>query len=132
MSKSKGIFLVAQYYMKPKDHVNTSKKGWMNDPENLRYDEQVSISKGLRTKDMHAQVILNLSDKKVEKNSFETGKSFDEIFRYFLDNYTQYIAQTMAQLDPSYLNAVANVMEQEIKQAEEIPTAEINEEVKAQ
>ena len=115
MSKNKGIFLVAQYYMKPKDHVNTSVKGWMDDPENIRYDEKVMISRGLRTKDMHAQVILNLSDKKVEKNSFNTDKSFDDIFRYFLDNYTDYIARTMAQLDPAYLTQVADHIEQEIE-----------------
>jgi hypothetical protein len=115
MSKPKGIFLVAIYAMKPKGHVNTSRKGWMDNPDNIRYDEQVAITRGLRTKDMHAQVILDLSSKVIVKNSFNTGKSFDEVFRYFLENYTEYMAQTMSQLDPVYLADLAKLMEAEMQ-----------------
>ena len=114
MSKLKNIYLVAQYAMKPKSHVNTSQKGWMDNPDNVRYDEQVSFARGLRNKDMNAQVILDLSNKQVERNSFKTNKSFDEIFRYFLENYTDYVAQTMTQLDPEYLASVASKMEAEL------------------
>jgi hypothetical protein len=116
MSKPKGIFLVAIYAMKPKSHVNTSRKGWMDNPDNIRYDEQVAITRGLRTKDMHAQVVLDLSSKVIVKNSFNTGKSFDEIFRYFLENYTEYMAQTMSQLDPVYLADLAKLMEAEMQE----------------
>jgi hypothetical protein len=123
MSKPKGIFLVAIYAMKPKGHVNTSRKGWMDNPDNIRYDEQVAITRGLRTKDMHAQVVLDLSSKVIVKNSFDTGKSFDEIFRYFLENYTEYMAQTMSQLDPVYLADLAKLMEAEMQPMPE-PTPE--------
>lgn len=126
MSKPKNIFLVAVYAMKPKDHVNTSVAGWMKDANNIRYDEQVAISRGLRSKDMHAQVILDLTNKHVERNSFNTGKTFDEIFRYFLDNYTQYVAQTMAQLDPGYLDSVVKSIEQEIASTPDVQEAVIN------
>jgi len=142
MSKPKSIFLVALYATKPKDHVNTSKKGWMDNPDNIRYDEQVSFTRGLRTKDMNAQVILDLSNKQVERNTFKTDKSFDDIFRYFLENYTDYVAQTMAQLDPEYLSSVAKTLSNEMiaahpelaaKPADEtIQEAVINEEAQAQ
>ena len=139
MSKPKGIFLVAIYAMKPKSHVNTSRKGWMDNPDNIRYDEQVAITRGLRTKDMHAQVVLDLSSKVIVKNSFNTGKSFDEIFRYFLENYTEYMAQTMSQLDPVYLADLAKLMEAEMQEmpaeavaVDGVQDAEINAETQAQ
>lgn len=122
MSKPKGIFLIAQYFQKPKDGVNTSVKGWMDIPENVRWDEKVDISRGLKTKDMHAQVILNLSDRVVEKNAFNGTKDFDTIFRYFFTNYSQYITQVMAQLDPGYLSRMVDQMEAEL--AEEAPVEE--------
>jgi hypothetical protein len=128
--------------MKPKSHVNTSRKGWMDNPDNIRYDEQVAITRGLRTKDMHAQVILDLSSKVIVKNSFNTGKSFDEVFRYFLENYTEYMAQTMSQLDPVYLADLAKLMEAEMQPMPEtapeavavdtVQDAVINEETQAQ
>jgi hypothetical protein len=142
MSKPKNIYLVAQYMMKPQPHVNTSKKGWMDNPENVRFDEQVSFTRGLRTKDMNAQVILDLSNKQVERNTFKTDKSFDDIFRYFLENYTDYVAQTMAQLDPGYLSSVAKTLSDELVAAhpelaaqpmdDTIQEAVINEETQAQ
>ena len=57
MSKPKNIYLIAQYMMKPQPHANTSKKGWMDNPENVRYDEQVAFTRGLRPRDMNAQVM---------------------------------------------------------------------------
>jgi len=142
MSKPKNIYLIAQYMMKPQPHVNTSKKGWMDNPENVRYDEQVAFTRGLRPRDMNAQVILDLSSKQIERNTFKTDKSFDEIFRYFLENYTDYVAQTMAQIDPEYLSGVAKTLNDELIAAHPelaaqlidntIQEAVINEEAQAQ
>jgi len=142
MRKPKNIYLVAQYMMKPQPHVNTSKKGWMDNPENVRFDEQVSFARGLRPRDMTAQVILDLSSKQVERNTFKTDKSFDEIFRYFLENYTDYVAQTMVQIDPEYLSGVAKTLNDELIAAhpelvaqpvdDTIQEAVINEEAQAQ
>ena len=133
MSKPKMIFLVAQYFKKPKPHVNTSQKGWMDNPENVRFDEQVAISRGLRSKDMHAQVILDLSNKRVEKNSFN-DKDFDEIFKYFFANYSEYIIRVMTELDPVYLEQMVNELEKEIEQLEanNIQDATINAETQTQ
>lgn len=115
MSKQKGIYLVAQYFQKPKDHVNTSVKGWMNDPANIRYDEKVAIVRGLKNRDLNAQIVLNLGEKKVERNSFNGTKDFDEIFRYFFENYDKYIVQVMGQIDPDYLRALVDKMQAEIE-----------------
>ena len=123
MSKPKGIFLVAQYFQKPKDHVNTSVKGWMDNPDNIRYDEKVAIVRGLKNKDMHAQIILNLGEKSVEKNSFNGTKNFDTIFTYFFTNYDKYITQVMGQIDPSYLSSIVDKMEAEL--AKEDPAVDV-------
>lgn len=133
MSKPKMIFLVAQYYKKPKPHVNTSVKGWMDNPDNIRFDEQVAITRGLKNKDMHAQVILDLSNKRVEKNSFN-DKGFDEIFKYFFANYHEYIIRVMGELDPEYLDQMMTEIEKEMEQmeAEQIQDATINAETQTQ
>jgi len=107
VSKEKGIYLVAKYFMKPQAHVNTSKAGWMDNPENIRWDEQMLVTRGLKSKDNSAQVILNLSEKSVVRNTFTQGKTFDEVFIYFLNGYSQYLVPVMGQLDREYLEAIA-------------------------
>ena len=102
--------------MKPKPHVNTSKKGWMENPDNVRYDEQVIIARQIRNKDMNAQVILDLSNKRIERNAFKTDKTFDEIFEYFFTNYNQYVVEVMGQLDPEYLVEVVARLEKDMEQ----------------
>lgn len=115
--KEKPIYLLAFYYMKPRDRVNTSKKGWMDNPENIRYDEKVEFCKGpLKAKQSQANIIVNLSTKTIERNSFKTDRSFDEIFRYFFDNYHQYLLPIMSQLDPEYLQKVSDSIKAEMEE----------------
>ncbi len=114
MSKDTSIYIVASYYKKPKDHVNTSKAGWMNDPNNIRYDEQVAITKGLRKKEVQAHVIVNLSEKRVERNNLNNNKDFDLLFKYFFTNYSKYITEVMGKLDPGYLQHMVDVMEADL------------------
>jgi hypothetical protein len=118
MSKTK-VHLVAHYYQKPKDGVNTSKKGWMEDANNLRWDEKVEIVRNLRNRDRTAQVILDLVNKKVINNSFTGEKDFDKLFEYYFLNYNQYVTTVMAQLDSDYVYALINRIEGEIDSAEE-------------
>jgi hypothetical protein len=129
MSKPKGIFLVAQYFAKPKRHVKTQVKGWMDHPDNIQWDEKVEITRGLKTRDLHAQVILDLSNKRVERNTYQTGKTFDEIFKYFFANYSDYITKVMAQLDPVYMTSVLDELQAEL---DNVQPAIVNEEVKAE
>lgn len=123
MSKQKGIYLIAHYFKKPKDGVNTSVKGWMDNPDNIRYDEKVEIARGLRPKDVNAQVVVNLGDKVVERNSLNGNKNFDEIFKYFFANYSQYVTTVMAQIDPAYMDELVDALEKEIKESEEAEAA---------
>jgi hypothetical protein len=129
VSKDKGIFLVAQYYKKPQPHVNTSKKGWMDNPDNIRWDEQMIVTRGIKPKDANAQVILNLSEKTVVRNSFTPDKPFDEVFRYFFTGYSQYLAPVMGQLDQAYLLNLAQEIQAEIEA--EFPETMTDAEMKA-
>lgn len=121
----KNIYLVAQYFMKPKAHVRTHVKGWMNNPDNIRYDEKVEISRGLRSKDVNAKIILDLTNKCVQKNGFATDRPFDEIFKYFFANYNEYIIRVMGQLDPVYLDQIVTELEKEIEAAEQQQKTEL-------
>jgi hypothetical protein len=102
--KIKEIHLLAHYYMKPRDPSKTKIKGYMSNPDNVRYDEGITFTKGLAPKDHNsAKVILNLNTKSVVKNGFGTSRSFDDFFKYYLEAYPQYVIQVMAQLDMPYL-----------------------------
>ena len=115
----KDIYLVAFYGMKPKDHVNTSKAGWMNDPANIRYDERIEITRGIKKNANTAKIIMNLNTKTIERNTWNNNAEFDLLFKYFFAGYHKYIIQVMTQLDPVYLEQMVNELEAEIKDAEE-------------
>lgn len=98
------IHLIAFYVQKPKAGVQTQIAGWTKDPNNYQFDERIEFTKGLSGKDrQYAGVILNLQTKEVVYNKFGTEKTFDDLFKYFLEGYPQYVIQTMAQLDLAYL-----------------------------
>ena len=102
--KIKDIHLLAFYVTKPRDPKMTKVRGYMSDPNNLRYDERIEFTKGLNAKDgLYAKVILNLNAKQVVKNSWNTDRGFDEYFKYFLEAYPEYVINVMAQLDMPYL-----------------------------
>lgn len=97
--KDKDIYLVANYVAKPKDPKQTAKAGYMKNPDNVQYDEQVYIARGLRDKDLRNQVILNLTGEKIVKNTFNSGKTFEEIFTHFYEGYSDYINDSVNQLN---------------------------------
>ena len=91
--------------MRPKSpRTKTQFKDWMKDTNNVSYDEQVSIARRLKNNDIAtAKIILDLGNKKIVRNGWQTETSFDQLFGYFLRNYPQHVAEPMAQLDPEYL-----------------------------
>jgi hypothetical protein len=111
--KTKSIYLVAFYYVKPKPGVQTQISGWMKNPDNLRYDERVEITKGLKKDSIHAKMVLNLSTKIVERNGWGENKTFDELFKYFFTGYHKYITQVMTQIDADYFNRMLDEMQTE-------------------
>ena len=111
---NKDIYLVAFYSMKPKRHVRTEVAGWMKDPNNIRWDESVEITRGLKKNSVNGKILLNLSQKRIEKNGWADGKEFNDLFKYFFKGYHKYITQIMTQLDPEYFNQMLDAMQSEI------------------
>jgi hypothetical protein len=125
--KIKDIHLLAYYVAKPKDPKKTKIAGYMSNPENQTYDERIEFTKGLNGKDrQYAGVVLNLNQKKIVYNKFSNDKTFDDLFKYFLEAYPQYVINVMAQLDMAYLEQfipkeepAAEVTDVEVKEASE-------------
>jgi hypothetical protein len=128
--KIKDIHLLAYYVAKPKDPKKTKIAGYMSNPENQTYDERIEFTKGLNSKDrQYAGVVLNLNQKKIIYNKFSNDKTFDDLFKYFLEAYPQYVINVMAQLDLPYLEQFipkeepSEVTDVEVKEAASEPTA---------
>jgi hypothetical protein len=112
--KKQNIYLVAHYVTKPKDPKKTHIPGYMKDPANHQYDEQVAIQTRLKSNDFNAKIVMNLSMKTVDTNRFNSNKDFDELFKYFFKGYHKYITQIMTQLDPEYFNQMLDAMQSDI------------------
>jgi len=93
------IYLVAQYVAKPKNPRQSSQPGYMSNPDNIQWDERMYISQGLRKKDHQMNVILDLTEEKIIKNSFNSGKSFEEVFKYFYEAYGDYIDDSVNKIN---------------------------------
>lgn len=105
---------MAFYHLKPRPGVNTSQKGWMEDFNNITYDESIEITRGIKNNSSMAKVILNLSKKTVDRNSWGTTRSFDEYFKHFFVSYHKYVTAVMTQLDAEYMNKMLDEMQAEI------------------
>lgn len=105
MSRPKDIFLVAHYAMRPKPHARTARAGWMTNPANIQYDENIAVVAGLKNRDRQAKVILNLSQARVEQNSWTGEREFDKLFGYFLENYNEYMTKAMAIANPEFIKS---------------------------
>ena len=97
--RNNNIYLIAKYIALPKDPKQTSKKGYMTDPNNITYDEQLYITRGLPDKYLKYQVILNLSEQKIVKNTFISGAIFEEIFTHYYEGYGDYIDDCVNKLN---------------------------------
>ena len=123
--KIKDLHLIAFYVQKPRRGVQTQIKGWLNNPDNFQYDERVEFTKGLSGKDrQYAGVILNLNTKTVVYNKFGKEKTFDEVFKYFLEGYPQQVATVMAELDLEYVKQFIPAEEAHVEVASETIQAE--------
>ena len=114
MKTQQDIFLLAFYHMKPRPGVRTQIAGWMNDPANITYDENVEITRGRHKNITQAKVVLNLSKKTIERNGWGTDREFNEYFKHYFKGFHQYITSVMVQLDPEYLNNMLDEMQAEI------------------
>jgi len=90
---------VAQYVARPKDPRQTVQPGYMTNPDNIEWDERMYITRGLRDKDAEMNVVLNLTEQKIVKNSFNTAATFEEIFTHFYKAYGDYIDDSVNTLN---------------------------------
>jgi hypothetical protein len=114
MSKKNDIYLVAFYHLKPRPGVNTSKKGWMDNLDNITYDESIEITRGLKKNNTMAKVVLNMSKKTVERNTWGTERSFREYFKHYFTGYHKYVTAVMVQLDADFMNEVLDELQADL------------------
>lgn len=118
------LFLVAHYYMRPKGRVKTQHKGWMKEQGSVSYDEQVAVTKRLKNSDQStAKIILDLANKKIVRNGWQTEATFDQLFGYFLNGYPQYLAEPMSRLDPEYLTNLTAKSQETVTQSDTVDAA---------
>jgi fructose-specific phosphotransferase system component IIB len=123
--KKQSIYLIANYVAKPRNPRQTYIPGYMKDPANVQYDEQVQISTRLRNKDIQtAKIIVDLTNKEVQQNSFNNNRDFKELFKYFFKGYHKYITEVMSKLDPEFFNQMLDEMQADLdreKNNEKVP-----------
>lgn len=95
------IYLLATYVARPKNPRQTSRAGYITDPTNIQYDENLEIVRGWRDRYLKYTVVLDLTNERVVKNSFQTGKTFDELFAHYYEGFGEYIEQTVNDLNAS-------------------------------
>ena len=93
------IYLLATYVARPKNPRQTSRAGYITDPDNIQYDENLEIVRGWRDRYMKYSVVLDLTNEKVIKNSFSPGKPFEELFKHYHEGFGEYIEQTVNDLN---------------------------------
>jgi hypothetical protein len=123
---NKNIHLVAFYSIKPRPGVKTNVKGWMENSANIQYDEKVEITRGIKSNAASAKIILDFSTKTVVRNNFNGDTDFKKLFKYYFGSYSKYMATVMVQLDPTWMDAMVEELEAEIKVIED---AEVKDEV---
>lgn len=96
---NKGMFLAAKYLMRPRTKF-TNVAGWMNDPKNVSWDEQVGFLTKLKTRDYQDwNVILDLKNRRVVISSAPSNyegtmfadRDFDKFINYFKEHYGKQI-----------------------------------------
>ena len=93
------IYLLATYVARPKNPRQTSRAGYMQDPDNIQYDENLEIVRGWRDRYLKYSVVLDLTNEKIIKNSFLKEKTFEELFKHYHDGFGDYIEQTVDELN---------------------------------
>jgi hypothetical protein len=101
--------------MKPKSSVRTQRAGWMATPDNISYDESIAIARKIKLKDHQtSKIILDFTKRVVVKNTWNDGRSFEEMFSYFYNGYPQYINPILKELGYSVQTTDRSVPEAEI------------------
>ena len=113
--KAKNLYLVANYFARPRDPSRTREAGYMKNHDNISYDESINITKGLKNRDLDAKVILDLTNQSVFKNSFNNNRDFASLLAYYQENYPKYVNPVLALLYKDQID-VTHVHSQEEKE----------------
>ena len=90
----KNAYLVANYLMVPADKMKTGMKDWMKQPEAVKYNEQITFTRNLKSHDLQtAKVILDLKRQKIVKNSANEDNDYDALFNFYNKYYSKQIEQ---------------------------------------
>jgi hypothetical protein len=84
-------YLVVNFIEQPREKVNTSKAGWMNNPDNIKTIELVSVVDRLNTKHIRSPVIIDLVEGKTVSNN--TNKPSDEVVEHYITRYSDMIQE---------------------------------------
>jgi hypothetical protein len=71
----------------------------MSNPDNIIYDEELSIVRGWRDRYIKNNVVLDLTEEKIIKNSFLTEKTFADLFAHYHEGFGEYIEQKVNELN---------------------------------
>lgn len=91
--------MLATYVARPKNPRQTSLAGYVTDPTNIQYDENLEIVRGWRDRYLKYTVVLDLTNERVIKNSFTPGKSFEDLFKHYYEGFGEYIEQMVNDLN---------------------------------
>ena len=91
MPRVQDIFLVATYLKAPKDPRQCIHKGYIKDDKNISYREKVTVTRGLKDRDLTAGIILNLTQKTVYKCRFEGKNDWETLASYYAKSYPNYL-----------------------------------------
>lgn len=96
----KNLYLIAYYSAKPKHtRVKTHIKGWMNDKDNVAYDEQIAVTTKIKNKDIAmAKIILDIKNEKIIRDGWQTGQEYYELYSHFYKQYKREIDSAVNQL----------------------------------
>ena len=94
-------YLLATYVARPRKPRQTAQAGYINNPDNIQYDENLVIVRGWRDRYLKHSVVLDLTNEKVVKNSFTPGKTFEELFEHYHEGFGEYIEQSVNDLNAS-------------------------------
>jgi hypothetical protein len=93
------IYLLATYIARPRNPRQTSRAGYITNPDNIQYDENLEIVRGWRDRYLKYSVVLDLTNERVIKNSFHNSKTFEELFAHYHEGFSEYIEQTVNDLN---------------------------------
>lgn len=86
------FFIVAIYTRTLRDPRQSHFKGIGNNTGAWADNEMIRCTKRLSRKDQtESSIILDVANRKIIKDRFESNKTFDDLYAYYLTNFADYI-----------------------------------------